>query len=182
MLKDSSAGYGLISILIHWLSALLILFLFGLGIYMTGLGYYDDWYHKGPALHISLGLIVLLLMLVRVTWRIINPTPTALGNQRVQLLGATLVKWGLYLAIFVVLVSGYLITTAEGKPASLFDWIYFPSFATLSAQQVDLAGELHEYVAWGIIGLVVLHVAGALVHHFVVRDRTLVRMLKPVKK
>ena len=82
MLKDSSAGYGLISIIIHWLSALLILFLFGLGIYMTGLGYYDDWYHKGPALHISLGLIVLLLMLVRVTWRILNPTPTALGENK----------------------------------------------------------------------------------------------------
>lgn len=182
MLKDSSAGYGLISIIVHWLSALLILFLFGLGIYMTGLGYYDDWYHKGPALHISLGLIVLLLMLTRVTWRLLNPTPAALGDKPMQLLAAKLVKWGLYLAIFVVLISGYLITTAEGKPASLFDWIYFPALAELSAGQVDLAGELHEYLAWGIIALVVLHVAGALVHHFVVRDRTLVRMLKPVKK
>lgn len=182
MLKDSSAGYGLISIAIHWISALLILFLFGLGIYMTGLGYYDDWYHKGPALHISLGLIVLLLMLVRIIWRILNPTPSALGDQRMQLVAAKLVKLGLYLAIFAVLISGYLITTAEGKPASLFDWIYFPSFTTLSANQVDLAGEIHEYLAWGIIALVVLHVAGALLHHFVMRDRTLVRILKPVKK
>ncbi|MFC3114553.1 cytochrome b [Cellvibrio fontiphilus] len=182
MLKDSSTGYGLIAILLHWSSALLILFLFGLGIYMTGLGYYDDWYHKGPALHISLGLIVLLLMLVRVIWRLLNPTPVALGDKPAQLMAAKLVKWALYLAIFVVLITGYFITTAEGKPASLFDWIYFPSIAELSASQVDLVGELHEYFAWGIIGLVVLHVGGALLHHFVIRDRTLVRMLKPVKK
>lgn len=181
MLKDSSTGYGLISIVIHWLSALLILFLFGLGIYMTGLGYYDDWYHKGPALHISIGLIVLLLMLVRVSWRLLNPTPAALADKPVQRTAAKLVKWGLYSAIFVVLISGYLITTAEGKPASLFDWIYIPSLTELGAGQVDLAGEVHEYLAWGIIALVVLHVAGALFHHFVVRDRTLVRMLKPVK-
>jgi cytochrome b561 len=182
MLKDSSAGYGLISIAIHWLSAVLILFLFGLGIYMTGLGYYDDWYHKGPALHISLGLIVLLLMLIRIIWRILNPTPVELSAQKLQRGAAKLVKLGLYGAIFIVLISGYLITTAEGKPASLFDWIYIPSLTTLGPNQVDLAGEIHEYLAWGIIALVVLHVAGALLHHFVMRDRTLVRMLKPVKK
>ncbi len=182
MLKDSSAGYGLIAILIHWLSALLILFLFGLGIYMTGLGYYDDWYHKGPALHISLGLILLLLVLVRLVWRLLNPTPLALGEKPLQLLAARLVKWALYLAIFVVIITGYLITTAEGKPASLFDWVHFPSLTKLSASQVDLVGELHEYFAWGIIGLVVLHAGGALFHHFVMRDRTLVRMFKPIKK
>lgn len=182
MLKDTAAGYGVISIFIHWLSAMLTLFLFGLGVYMTGLGYYDDWYHKGPVLHISLGLTLLLLMLARVTWRILNPTPVALGDKPMQLVAAKLVKWGLYPAIFMVLISGFLITTAEGKPASLFDWIYFPAIAELSASQVDLAGEVHEYLAWAIIALVVLHVAGALVHHFVVRDRTLVRMLKPTKK
>lgn len=182
MFKDSSRGYGLITIALHWLSAILILFLFGLGIYMVDLGYYDDWYHKGPALHISLGLILLLLMLVRVVWRISNPTPTPLSNKPAQNILATLVKFCLYGAIFSVLVSGYLITTAEGKPASLFDWIYFPVLTELNSEGVDLAGKIHEYFAWGIIALVLLHVAGALLHHFVIRDKTLVRMLKPVKK
>lgn len=182
MLKDSRSGYGLLSIAIHWISAVLILFLFGLGIYMVDLSYYDDWYHKGPELHISLGLVVLLLMLVRIVWRIINPTPEELSAKRAQNLAAKLVKLGLYVFVFIVLISGYLITTAEGQPASMFNLIKFPVLTELSSQNVDLAGEIHEYLAWGIVILVVLHVAGALLHHFVMRDRTLVRMLKPVKK
>lgn len=182
MLKDSPSGYGLLSILLHWVCALLILFLFGLGVYMTGLGYYDEWYHKGPALHVSLGLIVFALMALRILWRWINPTPSPLGHQAVQLVAAQGVKWLLYLAIFCVLISGYLITTAEGKPASLFDWLHIPALTRLTASQVDLAGKIHEYCAWGIIALVVLHVLGALYHQFVVRDRTLVRIFKPVKK
>lgn len=182
MLKDSRSGYGLISILIHWINAVLILFLFGLGIYMVDLGYYDDWYHKGPELHISLGLVVLLLMLMRLTWRIANPTPTELSTKSAQNLAAKLVKFALYLLIFSVLISGYLITTAEGQPANMFNLIKFPVLIELSSANVDLAGALHKYLAWGIVLLVVLHVAGALMHHFVIRDRTLVRMLKPEKK
>jgi len=182
MLKDSRNGYGLISIVMHWASAILILFLFGLGIYMTGLSYYDDWYHKGPELHVSLGLVVLLIMLVRVIWRIVNPTPVDLADKRVQNLAAKLVKLGLYAFIFIVLISGYLITTAEGQAASMFNIIKFPVLAELSSQNVDIAGALHEYLAWGIVILVVLHIGGALFHHFVMRDRTLVRILKPVKK
>jgi len=182
MLKDSRNGYGLLSIAIHWVSAVLILFLFGLGIYMVDLSYYDDWYHKGPELHISLGLVVLLLMLVRVVWRIINPTPEELSAKRAQNVAAKFVKLGLYAFIFIVLISGYLITTAEGQPASMFNLIKFPVLTELSSQNVDLAGVIHEYLAWGIVLLVALHVAGALLHHFVIRDRTLVRMLKPVKK
>jgi cytochrome b561 len=182
MLKDSRNGFGLVSIFIHWTSALLILFLFGLGIYMVGLSYYDDWYHKGPELHISLGLVVLLLMLARVIWRIINPTPVELAEKPMQNLAAKWVKAGLYLAIFVVLISGYLITTAEGQPASMFNVLKFPVLVELAPADVDRAGKLHEYFAWGIIALVVVHALGALMHHFVMRDKTLVRMIKPVKK
>jgi cytochrome b561 len=182
MLKDSRSGYGLLSIAIHWISAALILFLFGLGIYMVDLSYYDDWYHKGPELHISLGLVVLLLMLVRIVWRIINPTPEELSAKRTQNIAAKLVKLGLYAFVFIVLISGYLITTAEGQAASMFNLIKFPVLTELNSHNVDLAGEIHEYLAWGIVILVALHVAGALLHHLVMRDRTLVRMLKPVKK
>lgn len=182
MLKDSPNGYGLISILIHWISALLILFLFGLGIYMVDLTYYDDWYHKAPELHVSLGLVVLLIMVARIVWRFINPTPIDLPAQPVQQKTAKLVKLALYVFIFVVVISGYLITTAEGQAASMFNIIKFPVITQLSSANVDLAGEIHEYLAWGIIALVVLHSLGALFHHFAMRDRTLVRMLKPVKK
>ena len=183
MLKDAAAGYGLLTIILHWVSALLIFFLFGLGIYMTGLDYYSEWYHKGPALHVSLGLILLLLMIVRIIWRMVNKNPTVLPNHsRTTLLLAKLVKYLLYGLVFIVIASGYLITTAEGKPASLFDVIHFPVITQLGADNVDRAGLIHELLAWAIVIVAALHALAALVHHFVIRDRTLVRMLKPIKK
>ena len=182
MLKDSRSGFGWITISIHWVSALLVLFLFGLGLYMTELSYYDEWYHKGPALHISLGLILLFITLFRVIWRNINPTPLDLSNKRFNNLLAKLVKISLYGLLFIVFITGYLITTAEGKPAEIFSVIKIPSVTELGADTVDFVGEVHEYLAWMIILLVALHAAGALMHHFIFRDRTLARMLKPVKK
>ena len=71
MIKDHSSGFGLLSIVLHWVSALLIVVLFGLGLYMVGLSYYDPWYNRAPSLHISLGLLVLLLTLIRIVWRLL---------------------------------------------------------------------------------------------------------------
>lgn len=182
MLKDTPTSYGWISIAIHWISTLLILFLFGLGVYMVDLGYYDEWYHKGPALHISLGLILAFVTLFRLVWRKLNPTPRDLSDNRTSNVLAYLVKILFYIFLFVVFISGYLITTSEGKPAAIFDAIHIPSLIELKASHVDLAGEAHKFLAWIIIVLAVLHTLGALMHHFILRDATLARMLKPVKK
>jgi len=182
MLKDSPAGYGLITIVLHWISALLIIFLLALGVYMTGLDYYDEWYHKGPTLHISLGLLLLFMFTFRLLWRVYNPTPVALDANHKANVAATLVKIALYFLTFAVLISGYFITTAEGQAASMFDWLHIPATLQLDAQGVDIAGEIHEWLAWAILGVAIVHGGAAFMHHFFLRDRTLVRMLKPVKK
>jgi cytochrome b561 len=85
----------------------------------------------------------------------------------------------LYLLIFIVAITGYLITTAEGQAASVFEWFGIPATIQLTAAQVDLAGEIHEYGAWLIILIATLHAAAALMHHFVFKDRTLKRMIFP---
>ena len=183
MLKDSASGYGLITIVLHWLTAILVIFLFGLGLYMTSLDYYSPWYHKGPALHVSLGLLLLALMILRILWRSGNQNPSALaGIDRRTLLAATAVKVVLYVLIFTLCISGYLITTAEGQAANFFDLLGVPATLQLSAANVDLIGEVHEYCAWSLVIIASLHGVAALFHHFVKKDRTLLRMLKPVKK
>ncbi|HEY7885666.1 MAG TPA: cytochrome b [Cellvibrionaceae bacterium] len=183
MLKDNTRGYGLVTIALHWLSALTVLFLFGLGIYMVDLGYYDDWYHEAPALHISIGLLLLVVMSFRLLWRIFSRSPAPLPNYSLPVrLASTAVKIVLYALIFSVLISGYLITSADGRGPLLFDWFRFPVLIQLSADSTDLAGWIHEVFAWLIIIFAALHALAALVHHFVIRDRTLVRMLKPVSK
>lgn len=183
MIKDSPNGYGLLSILLHWVSALIVVGLFALGIYMVDLDYYDPWYHRAPWWHISFGLLLFLLTLARLLWRLLNPQPKPLPNYtRSVRLGSRLAKYLLYLLIFALIITGFLITTADGKSASLFGWVEFPSIWQLSSGSVDLAGEIHEWLAYGIIALASFHALAALAHHFVIRDRTLVRMLKPVKK
>jgi len=181
VIKDHPSGFGLLSIVLHWVSALLIFFLFGFGLYMVGLSYYDPWYNRGPNLHISLGLVVLLLTLARIVWRLAHfrhPAPLPEHSRAVRFLSAA-VQLSLYGLILAVLVTGYLITTADGRPASLFGLIEVPSLMRLDGTGVDLAGALHYWLAWAIIVLAVLHTLAALAHHFVLRDRTLIRMLDP---
>lgn len=183
MLKDSRTGYGLITIILHWLAAPLIIFMFGLGFYMVDLDYYSTWYHTAPALHISLGIAAVSLMLVRLLWRTSNTSPERLATIDAKtMLAANLVKVALYVLVFTLGITGYLITTAEGQAASFFDLFGIPATLELSSDGVDLAGEIHEVCAWSLIGLVVLHAGAALRHHFIKHDRTLLRMLHPVKK
>lgn len=183
MLKDSRSGYGLITIIFHWTCASLIIFLFCLGVYMRSLDYYSPWYHRGPALHVSVGLLVLWLMSFRLLWRLYNKTPAALPtiNAPTQL-AANLVKIILYVFTFIICISGYFVTTAEGQGASFFDIFSFPVTLKLSSGDVDRAGLIHKVVAWSIVVVAVLHGSAALFHHFVKRDRTLVRMLNPINK
>lgn len=181
MLKDHKSGFGLISILLHWVSAILIVFLFGLGLYMVDLSYYDSFYNTAPELHISLGLLLLLLTLFRILWRLVNgrnPRPLPEHTLMVRVLSG-IVQYSLYLLVLIVIASGYLITTAKGDPAIMFDWIRFPALIQLEGQDVDLAGELHYWLACAIIVLSFIHAAAALMHHFLFRDRTMVRILNP---
>jgi len=181
MLKDSRTGYGFITIIFHWVSAPLIIFLFGLGVYMRGLDYYSIWYHRAPEIHIAIGLFVFLLMLVRLIWRSTNKSPDAIPTISKQtLLAAYAAKMALYAFVFVICITGYLITTAEGGAASFFSIINIPATLELSGDNIDRAGFIHKYAAWGLMGIVVIHAAAALFHHFVKRDKTLVRIIKPV--
>lgn len=183
MLKDSVSSYGLVSILLHWVCALLIFFAFGLGIYMVDLDYYSSWYHRAPEIHIELGLSIFFLMCLRLFWRTRNKAPAAIPSiSKNTLWAASLVKVLLYVAIFIICFTGYLITTAEGQGASFFDIFSIPASVQLSTQNVDRAGAIHKYIAWIVIALALAHGLAALFHHFIKRDKTLVRMLNPAHK
>ena len=74
-IRNTAQGYGLVAILLHWLVALSVIGLFSLGVWMTGLTYYDEWYKRGPDIHKSIGILLFLTMLVRVIWRTLNIKP-----------------------------------------------------------------------------------------------------------
>lgn len=170
-------GWGAVAIALHWLSALAVFGLFGLGLWMTGLDYYDSWYRKGPDLHRSIGVLLFIATLFRLSWRHLSSPPSALASHRPwERLGAGVTHALLYLSLFAIMLSGYLISTADGRSIAVFDWFSLP--ATLTGERhEDLAGEVHLLLAWSLIGLVVLHAGAALKHHLIDRDRTLRRML-----
>jgi cytochrome b561 len=82
----------------------------------------------------------------------------------------------LYLGLFGVMISGYLISTADGRGIEVFGLFSVPATLTGIPQQEDIAGAIHEYLAWGLVIFAALHGLAALKHHFIDRDSTLLRM------
>lgn len=182
MIRDSHDNFGLISILFHWSSAALTLFLFGLGVYLTSYGYYSPDYIKFAHLHYGLGIILFVIIAVRLLWRLTSKTPKSLTNNLPTKVGIKLSKLLLYVFLFAILVSGYFICTAEGQTIDVFGLFQVPSFVLLDTSDVNIAGLTHKYVAWALFALVILHAGAALVHHFFIGDKTLTRMVNPRKK
>ncbi|WP_404345558.1 cytochrome b [Vreelandella venusta] len=178
MLRNTRSGWGVISIAFHWLSALAIISLFILGWWMTGLGYYDPWYNQAPWIHRSIGILLLLATFTRLIWRLVQPTPNAEGN-RLERVAAHAGHIGLYVLLLLVLTSGYLISTANGRGISVFDWFEIPALLHGLPNQASLAGDVHWYSAIALMVLAGGHALVALVHHFKYRHATLKRMVNP---
>jgi len=176
--KNTSTRFGSLSITLHWLVALAVYGMFALGLWMVTLGYYDNWYHQAPELHKSIGIVLFAVMILRLLWRFISPPPKPLSSYsplvRISAVAAHLL---LYLLLFAILITGYLISTAEGKPIEVFGVLPLPAMLAGGAEQADLAGDIHLYLAWSVVIISVLHGLAALKHHFIDRDITLKRML-----
>lgn len=168
--------YHPLHIALHWLMALMIPALFGVGLWMTGLDYYSSWYKTAPDLHKSFGLLLLLLLLLRLIAIRLFGKPAAQGTgwQQKAAAVAHALMYGLLVAI---MLSGYLISTADNRGIPVFGLFEVPGFGEFFPDQADIAGAVHLYLAWALITLVVLHAGAALKHHFVDKDNTLTRML-----
>ncbi|ATJ83095.1 cytochrome b [Halomonas beimenensis] len=178
MWRNSVSGWGLTSILLHWLSAVAIIGLFVLGWWMTGLDYYHGWYNLGPWWHRSLGMVLLFATLGRLAWRLVQPSPVPPGS-RLERLAAHLGHVALYALMLLVLVSGYLISTAEGDGIDVFGAFEVPALLTGLPNQASLAGTVHWYAALALMILAAGHALAAVKHHRWDRHDTLVRMLTP---
>lgn len=176
--RGDSDRWGAMAITFHWLTALVVFAQFALGLWMTDLTLYDRWYHAAPDLHKSIGSLLFALLLARLGWRGYAGRPQELaGQQRWERIVARWVHFMLYLLPFAVMVSGYLISTADGRPISVFGTFTLPATLYGLDGQEDIAGAAHLVLAVTLIGLALLHAGAALKHHFLDRDRTLLRML-----
>ncbi|PSW74141.1 cytochrome b [Photobacterium sp. GB-50] len=178
MKKTPNKNWNPMIILLHWLVALTVVGLFAIGWWMVDLNYYHAWYNTAPDTHKSTGLILFFVLIVRLLLRALTDAPATLSShaQWEQWL-AQKTHWLLYLLLFVVMFSGYLISTADGRAISIFGVFDIPATLTSIQNQEDIAGTIHWYGACVLIGFALLHAIGALKHHFIDKDNTLKRML-----
>ncbi len=157
--------------------AALIIPMFFLGRFMTGLAYTHPWYHWAPYIHKGLGLVVLALLVIRTIWILIVKRPPPLTMEAWERILASVVQKSFYFLLYGITISGFLIPTARGRGVEFFGLFTVPAIISGLRHQEDMAGEIHFFLAYLIMFFIFLHTTGALKHHFIDRDETLTRML-----
>lgn len=178
MFKNTQSSYGWLAIGFHWLSAMLVFGMFAVGLWMVELDFYNPWYKDAPHYHKSMGVLLAILIILRVIFKASQTSPQMLGKTWEQKT-AKFVHFMLYFGLFSLFLSGYLISTADGRGIDIFNWATLPSLGEWFANQEDIAGDIHEWLAYSLIALVSLHALAALKHHFINKDKTLIRIIKP---
>lgn len=177
MLSNTQRRYGLIAIALHWVSALAVFGLFGLGWWMIDLDYYSTWYRQAPDLHKSIGLLLAAATVLRLLWKWRQPAVIIDGLAAREHQLAKIGQAVLYLLLLIILASGYLIATGDARPIAVFNGFELPALPWQFANQADIAGSVHKYAAWALVILAAGHGLLALKHHFFNRDHSLNAML-----
>ena len=168
---------------LHWLIALADLRHVPSGLDDGGLFRHPEI--QAVNLHKSLGITVLALMTLRLVWRSFHAAPALPGSvPRRERIAAHLGHLALYAALFLMPLAGWAMISASDKPSVLFGYTAFPLIPWLSELPPDqkkvtaeIFESVHEFTANVLLFLIVIHVAAALRHAFVLKDGILSRML-----
>ena len=178
MTTEQTMGYGLIAKLLHWGMAVLIL------ISLCAIKFKDlfpkgEIRHEVVAWHFQMGLYVLLLIWLRIIWRMKNPAPPIFpALSRIQAMAATTAHVALYALMLILPVVGVLARQARGNDVELFGHI-LPAFLDEDSglPYALRIKSVHTFLGNALMWLIAVHVLIAIFHHMVRRDNTLRRML-----
>ena len=164
---------------LHWLIALLIIAAFGLGVTMTDIPGLTPTKLKYFSWHKWLGVTVLMLVVVRLLWRLTHAAPAlpAGAMPAWQIKAAEAVHILLYVLMFAIPLSGYFYSLAAGVPVTYLGVLPLPVLIGPDPELKDVLKAVHYWLNMGLLAAVLLHVAGALKHQFIDRDGILKRML-----
>lgn len=177
MLKNSSDSYGLVSKSLHWLFLILLVTT------IIIIGSAEDL-PDGPekfsryAAHQSIGVLLLLLVAFRSLWRMKNERPIPLGKNELQKKLGHFMHLALYALLFAQPIFGILMSQAAGHAVPFFGLFELPMLVGENESFADIMHEAHEVTAILLVLAVIVHALAALKHHFIDKDRTLIRMLK----
>jgi cytochrome b561 len=175
-IAPARTGYDAIHKSLHWLLVLLIIGQYAAGFIMPDITSIETV--SGAWLwHLALGPTILLVALLKLGWRILRPVPLPTDIPRWQQIAARAVHDSLYLLLIVIPDLGWAMASSQSMDAKLFGLITLPRIAAPLAGWADVAGDAHVALVYVLLVLIGVHVAAALYHYFVRRDRVLQRML-----
>jgi len=176
--SDANAGYTGLAKLLHWAILGLLAAQFVIAWLMPDIKR-DTQPDTLINLHLSFGVLILGLAVVRLGWRMKHAAPPPEeGLPPWQVLSARVMHWLLYLLLFVVPILGWINASWRGFPVTLFGLFELPKLLATRMPGFRWTGDVHNALAnYALLALVGLHVAAALYHHFVRRDHVLQRML-----
>lgn len=169
--------YGLIARILHWLIFLLVA---GMLIGGFSLSYLPSNGIKSfvISIHKSIGVIIWLLMIARLLWRRYNPQPRDLGERLIQNYAAHVLHIVLYILLFLQPLVGILMSQAYGYPVSVFGIFELPQIIWKSELLANFFSRVHTVIGVLLTVSISIHAGAALKHHYIDRNRTLIRMLK----
>jgi cytochrome b561 len=179
-LANTEQRYGAVAIALHWLMAVLLVFLCALGIYMAGLP--DVGFDtKKIALilyHKQFGMLALIVAALRLAWRVGNALPQLVETlPDWQKVTARFVHLCFYALMLALPISGWLLSSAAGFTISLFGWFDLPDLVPFNDHLFHTFDDIHKWLGYALIALILIHAVAALSHHVLSRDETLKRMM-----
>lgn len=159
--------YALSSRILHWLMAFIILALLGVGIYMTSFLSKESLNRDVIySLHKSFGVIAIFLIILRIGNRIAKKAPKLPQTMlKHEVILSHLGHFGLYLLMIIVPISGYLMSNSFGYAVKLFSF-KMPFLVGTDYKMGKIFSEIHEYGAYILLALIVVHIAAVIKHRF----------------
>jgi cytochrome b561 len=176
-MNPTTAGYTPAAKALHWLIFVLVAAQFVVSILMPDVGPRTE---PGTLinLHLSLGLLILVVMVVRLAHRLLHPVPLeAIDTPAWERNVAKATHRIFYLILTVSPFLGWASASSHRLPVTFFGLFTLPPLAEPRARWANTAGDIHAYAMWTLLGIIALHAAAALYHHFVRHDGVLRRML-----
>ncbi|MBK3661118.1 cytochrome b [Bradyrhizobium diazoefficiens] len=168
--------YGTPAKIFHWLIVALLAVQYPLGWLMPDL-------HRGMTpgaamtFHVSIGISILVLTVLRLVWRLTHPVAPESSLPAWQRLSSEAVHWLLYALVLATTLSGWLFASFRGWSISFFYLVPLPMLASDNAAAGRTIDGLHQTMEWALLITIGIHIAAALAHILIYRDRVMQRML-----
>ena len=173
---ETRLQYGTPAKIFHWLIVALLLVQYPIGWLMPDI-HRGQQPGAGMTFHVSFGILMLVLIVLRLAWRLTHPVAPEGSLQPWQRLSSGVVHWLLYVLVLATTVTGWLFASFRGWSLSFFYLLPMPMLASDNAAAGKAIDGLHQAMEWALLVAVGIHVAAAFAHIFIYRDRIMQRML-----